>query len=381
MRILIHFETLLYYDGPELITAHDQLGTRFLCLLIDVSDEDDTYVCIPISPGRLKNLMVGQIDLRSVFVNPETAEYFQGVVANGDLERIEAIPISLDALGNAWLPEAELFLEAMQPVDNQVIQESQERQRAVIHCTLNPPEANTESKISAEHLSQAIRLFQRVIRHAYGKALKGMQGNIKSMVSSSENFELEVFAFSPGSFTVHMQAAVPADLVGYSYVARAIDILDSVNFEIDDPVQATKVLAQYGGHFVTAYKDLLQFILETETPIAYEWSMPSKPESTRTRIIPRQVKPLLEALRERVELGEEEVRLVGRFTKVDEKLGTWRLFVSDDKKEYSGESDIQLAGLVIETKIYELSCVEKLEEERGSGKEMRRLILRSYKES
>jgi len=379
MKALSYIETLIYYDGPELIIANDQLGIAFVCLLIEVKDDKDRYFCAPLSKGRLHQLIYGEVDLRSIFETSETREYFIGDVIGGDLNHIEVSLIDSSDIHAEWFPEPGLYISKKPVTDNKVVQESVERNRAVVHCVLNPPEASIEAKITVEHLSQAIKLFQRVIRHAYGKAMHNVQGSIKEIVTLPENYELEIFAFSPGSFTLHMQATAQADLLGFSYVSKAFDILDAVNLELDDPQHATEILAQYGGHFVTAYKDLLQFIFDNQMPFAYEWSMPERKESTKTRIIPRQVKPLLEALRERVDIGEEDRRFTGRFTKVDEKLGTWRLFSLDDQREYSGESDIQLAGLIIETQKYELLCVEKLEEERGTGKEIRRLILRSLK--
>ncbi len=72
------------------------------------------------------------------------------------------------------------------------------------------------------------------------------------------------------------------------------------------------------------------------------------------------------------------VRLVGKLTKVDEKLRTWRLVSEEDGREYNGSSEIELAGLIIETKRYEFFCEERLEEEKGTGKEFTRLHLTNY---
>ena len=200
------------------------------------------------------------------------------------------------------------------------------------------------------------------------------------MILSPSNYELEVFAFSEGSFTLHMQTVAPSDLVGYSYISRAMDILDSVNYEIEDTQKALDIVSQYGGHFATAYKELLAFVVENEMPFSYEWTMPSMRDATSARIIPRHAKPLYEALQEKKDIGIEERSFIGRFTKLDEKTGAWRLVSDDDGKEYNGTSEVKLAGLTIETQKYRLRCEEKLEEDRCvTGREYTRLIIKDVR--
>ena len=56
-------------------------------------------------------------------------------------------------------------------------------------------------------------------------------------------------------------------------------------------------------------------------------------------------------------------------------MKTWRIINEEDDKEYNGESETELAGLIIETQRYKFVCEERLEEERGTGKEFSKLYL------
>ena len=382
MRSLYHTETLLYFDAPLLISAIDQLGVNFVCLLIDQIENEDQYLCIPLSKGRLNLLRLGEISLRDAFTSVETNEYFIARVENGNLTTIQTHLINPSEIINDWLPDGDTYLEQKQADTNTVLLEANDRQRAVIHCTLNPPESYQESKITAEHLSEAVRLFQRLIKYTYESAIKvsKFSKEVRELIQSTKNYTLEIYGVSEGSFTIHMQTAEPVDLLGYANIAKALDVIDAINFDADDPQIVVDTLSKQSGHFVSAYKDLLQFVIDTNTPFAYEWSMPAKQKSTRTSIVPRQARPLYEAISERTELGKEEIILSGRFTKIDEDYNKWRLTSDENGKKFYGDSYVKLGGIVIETVRYEIICEEVLEEDIVTKREIRKLYLKSFRE-
>jgi hypothetical protein len=229
-------------------------------------------------------------------------------------------------------------------------------------CTLNPPEAQHESKISVENLIEGIGLYQRVLKYAYQKALlslKRMNDVLREILIAPQNYQLEVTGVSDGSFTIHMQTVADADLLGYSNIARALEIVDAITNNIADTEKAFNIISGYSGHFATAYKDLLKFIIDKGVPFSYEWSMPQFQKGISGKIIPRQAKPLYEVLTKRTEVGIEQKKFVGKFTRLD-KSGAWKLLSEDDQQEYSGTSDLPLAGTVFLTQRYSLICEEKL---------------------
>ena len=383
MHVLSIFETLLLYDVPELFVAHDQLGRAYVCLLVELDEETHKYLCVPISKGRLRRLVDAQIDVRQAFESPETGEAFEGQAIDGDLGHIETQVIRLDEIPDDWLPDPGYFLDLEPTPDARIVEESHERNRAVIHWTLSPPESAEEPKITATHLSKSVELLQQLLMRAYAHCLQGIRAPVREEIASPKNYELEVLAFSEGSFTVHMQTAAEADLIGYSQIARALDIIDAVNLEAENTERAVDMVGQYSGPFVTAYKDLLRFVVDNDTPMSYEWSMPKSRHSTRRSLSPRSAKPLYEALVRRVDIGQEERTLVGRLTKVDLDRRTWRLVDAENRGHdgyMSPLSALTLAGVEMDTKDYEFKCEERLEVEEATGRKRTKLFLVSYRE-
>jgi hypothetical protein len=375
MRKLNYTDALVIYDGLQVFVAKDQFGTKYICTLVEQSVSIDKYICAPISFERLQKLFQQEVDLRDIYVIPEADELFIILSEGGILDHLSASPISLKDIPEAWLPQSGFYIKTEQISDVKVIEEAISRNRAIIHLRLNPPEALSESKIYAENLSQATKLIQRLIKHSYRKAIRHIEKGLRETLNTLENYQLEIFAFSPGSFTVHMQSSLPTDLIGYAEIERAFDIIDYITVLSNNPDATVEKVSQLGGHFASAYKDLLKFMTDTGTNIDYEWASPQKNISTRRSISASQAKPLYEALIERSDIEIETISITGRLTKVDEKLKTWRLKSESDGKEYSGSSEVNMAGLVIDTEIYELICEERLEEEKGSGKEFTRLYI------
>ena len=310
----------------------------------------------------------------------ETQERFLGMVQQGDLCKISLTPIPDNEFRREWLPQPG-FVVKPQPTSNlEVVNETRERQRAIIHCSLYPPEAKEQSKIGAVHLSQAVKLFQRVVTYAYRKAMQDLDLDTRKAIGNPDNCNLEIFSFTPGSFTLHMQTVSLCDLFGYSPVAKAFNIIDFITAHIDSPEKAVQSVSGYGGHFAAAYRDLLQFIVENEIPMSYEWSMPERNNTTTRKITDKQAKPVYEELIKRLDLNVEYKVIKGKVTKIDEDYGSWRLFSEIDNTEYSGRSDVKqilLKGIVIDG-LYEFTCEEHLEEERGTGRDRTILYLKSF---
>lgn len=381
MRTLSHFRTLIYYDGAQLFVAKDQLGTSYVCLLAQQSDESDTFLCVPVSLERLHDFTSGAVDLLSLIRASETEEAFVVVAEQGDTRTMSATSVSPREIPVEWMPEPGLLLPNEALSSDLVVEQARDRQRAIIHCSLNPPEAKQEAKIAAERLAQAAKILQRVVKHAYRKSLRDMDPHTREAIGEANNYELEVFAFSPGSFTLHMQTAAPADMWGYSPIEKALRIIDAMTEHVGSAEEAVQIIAGYGGHVATSYKDLLQFIVTNKTPLSYSWSTPQSTRACASSISESQAEPLYQALAAREDIGVESKTLVGVVTKADSDYGHWRMLVDDERRDYSGQSDphaLSLSGVEIGAR-YEFVCDERLSEERGTGRESTVLHLKSIR--
>ena len=107
--VLIMDRILDYCDVPQLFTARDTFDALYLCLLYD-----DTSACcytgIRISVSRLNDFMVNKVDLRQLFLNPESrGEYFDVIYQEGTYHKA--------LLPETILPEDKLPSEGYQVTD------------------------------------------------------------------------------------------------------------------------------------------------------------------------------------------------------------------------------------------------------------------------
>lgn len=99
-------ETLIWHDFPHLFVAKDKIGGLQLCLAIDDTPQ---YISVAISNTRLQNLKLSNIDLYSVFTQPELGAWFKvNLTENGEV-LAEAMP-SAEQIPEAWLPMPNAFL-------------------------------------------------------------------------------------------------------------------------------------------------------------------------------------------------------------------------------------------------------------------------------
>ena len=65
-------EIYSYYDGPVLFSGvREATQSLYLIVAADEDDDKDTWLCVMISPERLKQVEDGQIDLHDAFAKPE----------------------------------------------------------------------------------------------------------------------------------------------------------------------------------------------------------------------------------------------------------------------------------------------------------------------
>lgn len=383
-KILKFVDTLVYYDGPQLVHAIDSIGTNYICVLVKNLETVGRFLCVSVSPTRLNYFLNGDIDLRVVLESPEIEEFFLGIEDEQIIDTLDISPISKSEILEQWLPEPGFFFKKQLISDETIIKEAVTRNRAIISITLNPPEARSETKISAEHLGQAVQLIQRLIKQAFKKALTQVDSSTRERIDIAENYELEVYSFSEGSFKLNLQNKALAGLWGYPEIERAFSLLDSVNTNLDSPEATVDSISEYGGHFAGAYRDLVRYITDNDMPITYEWTTPEQPSVNPIRISTRQAKPIYELLITRQDITKEIKVLRGTVFKIDMARHTWGLKSIEDNRNYTGSVEdsagISLGGITTETTQYEFTCEEILEEEKGTGRESTHLKLISFTE-
>ena len=110
MRLLTHTATLEYYDVPQILTAIDATGTRYLCTLYDHEADGYRYLGVQISEPRLMAFIGGQLDLRNAYLHPEVDNALYSVRVTN--EQLMADPILSTDIDETMLPETGYFFDA-----------------------------------------------------------------------------------------------------------------------------------------------------------------------------------------------------------------------------------------------------------------------------
>lgn len=116
MRPLTLTNTLEYYDVPQIITATDATGTRYLCMLYANDVDGYRYLGVQISEPRLMAFVGGQLDLRDAYLHPEVDDALYTVSVAG--EQLMADAILPENISEDMLPEAGYFFDASDLTDD-----------------------------------------------------------------------------------------------------------------------------------------------------------------------------------------------------------------------------------------------------------------------
>ena len=117
MRQLTLTDTLELYDVPQILTAIDATGTRYLCTLFAHENEGYRYLGVQISGPRLQAFIGGQLDLRSTYEYPEVDNALYIVEATDG--RLCATTLLQPAdVTDDMLPEAGYYFDASDLTDD-----------------------------------------------------------------------------------------------------------------------------------------------------------------------------------------------------------------------------------------------------------------------
>lgn len=104
MRKLSLIQILEYYDVPQILTAADVTGTRYLCTLFEKTSEGYDYLGVQISEPRLMAFVGGQLDLRDAYLHPEVDNALYLVEASREQLTAKTL-LEPSAVTDSMLPE------------------------------------------------------------------------------------------------------------------------------------------------------------------------------------------------------------------------------------------------------------------------------------
>lgn len=383
--IVAVLETVLFEtEAPDIVLARDQFDSAYLCALAEIESDNYFYVAVKISNARLGAFRQGAFDLRTILMEPESLPYFTGRMKS-DAPKPTLLLKATETVNPEWLPNPGFLLSDFSSVSSElVVAEAMQHNSAVVAYHLDPPESRDGvTRINADRLAEWLERMQSLANHATNLALKQLKvGKSRLSHFGSAPARLQVFAFSPGSFTVHLASDSKADLVGRTAVAAGFRKIDELMALTQlAPGEALKKLEGNSGHVITAFESLLDLVATQESPMEYRWAEPAMGKASGHQITPVEARAMVAVLKTTASLKIETVSFTGQFTSVntDNLPYTWRAFDLDGKKRRGGrvheEMPDLLNGITIRDVPYLFVCDERLEKQ-VSGKVKPTLYLR-----
>lgn len=372
MSIQLHIlQILVYYDIPEIFIATDEVGTKYLCLLVDADNESILYISTPISKERLTEFIVGRADLRDIFVNPETKKIYS---FNNLGETIQAHLFDNINLPEEYLPDVGFKYEKPLDENRLILNEALEKNNAIVHLAVSDSKNNYS--IDVDDFGDIVKLYQVIIENIYKKTITQQYAKNKRDFNTPNNYKLRAFDSSYSSFNLHMYSTSQVDLFGNSMIELGLSKFEEIIRDFDNNDEYIESLRTVKGHTISTLKKLVKKLIDSDILIKHKWYSLGQNKVHFSTINKSKAQNIYDILTISEELAEERKVFEGYFVQVDVKKGTWRIYNIEDNKEYSGESqDDLLQGVTIKTTIYNIDCLEIIEEMKVAEKEKVKYIL------
>lgn len=369
-------QVLVYFDFPEIFIAMDEIGTNYLCLLVELDEENTKYIASAISQKRLARFLNGIIDLREIFVEPELEEWYYFYYTN---DEILAELWQEAQLPEEYLPEQGFTYEKDLVEEELIQQEVIEKNNAVVHLAISDKEDN--HSIGVKILGDIINSYQKIIENAYKKVLTKKSPKEKKELFTPNNFQLRAFAASPGSFNIHLYSNSYVNLWGNANIEYGLNKFDEILKDFNNQDAYIDVLKTVQGRTISNLRNLTKQLIDNEIKIKYKWLSPASDKVNFTIIDKTKAEKILEVINLSEELEEEIIILEGHFVQVDIEKGTWRILNKEDNEEYKGEATKELLqGVTVKTVTYRITCQEKVEEYKVTEKEQTNHIIQSIEQ-
>ncbi len=379
MTTIRHLRTLYFYDGPQVIEARDAIGGHYVGVLIEPDGAHDRFLVCGVDPDRLREFRIGHLDLLALLTEQDEARYFLATVTGALSEPLHLTAINHEADIQGYLPD-EGFVLHDPPIEDLTLREAHDRNTLVLNIAVDPPEANSENRIRVSTLVGLLNNVQTLLRHAYGAALRDLPAAARRSIDRTDAHLMDVVVpAASGSFRIVLAASRASDLLGHNELARALERVDAMFDDIDQPEVVLERVRTHRGHFAGAFLRLLRFLVDHRSGMRYDWAQPGFSAPRSRSISQAQSLPIVELLSGVSNLGSESITLTGILEEADVTRRTWRM-ATDEGKVTGGvqESGPTLEGLRLGA-AYEFSCIEEIEFFDGTGQEARKMILTEHR--
>ncbi|WP_445245324.1 DUF6575 domain-containing protein [Microcoleus sp. OTE_8_concoct_300] len=338
-------EVYEYYDTPSLFACQNLSGQLFLTVWAEQTTEFGTWLYVPISQRRLKNVRSGNIELRDAFVNAEDGFVYKVLIScDGSPDKVEII--WCENLIDDWLPMSYEFLDFGDvPLPIWEIKDAprtaMQIQREVLNLafqfrTTNPTEA------PVAFLGGILESVQSFF-NALGQAIDGTPTPTGMIPRSiTEKTQLTVLGTYPGSFGIEL-ATLPKKIEkdnANSLVEIALNEFWELVKMSGDPENNADILRQklwrLKSRVASAYRDFLMNLYKSETNLRFNWGSPNLERGGSVELPLSSIKKALEVINRTEDETVREYEIVGKLIGLHIRNKSYEILNSETNKKYSG---------------------------------------------
>ena len=334
-------------------------------------------------PERLREFRTGDLDLRSLLLATPGGEWYiaRAGIALGDALDLEPQPVGI-ADARDLLPLDGYTLDGG-PIDDKALKRAREHNNVVFEFSVQPPETAVDHRIRADTLGGLLSKVPRVVKYAYQDAVKKLSPAVRQSIDATDGHLMDVVATVPGSYRVVMEASQQPEqlnLSGDGELARGLRRLDEIFVAAGRPDASVATMSDIlRGRLGESFIRLMSFLDAKQTGLDYSWASPNFGVAVTGGISCAGAGRLAKAFSGVIDLGVEQVTLVGEFELVSRKRSIWGLLTDNGiKTGVVAEGGPSLNGLEV-GKRYRFNCQEKIELRNSSHKQST-LLLKSFEE-
>lgn len=97
--------TLVHYDGVQVFAGRDTDGARYVGVMVDSTEEADSYIVVAADPGPLRRFYAGELDLRTLLLESSGESWYTALVPDDFEGPVPLEPQQGPLLATEYLPE------------------------------------------------------------------------------------------------------------------------------------------------------------------------------------------------------------------------------------------------------------------------------------
>lgn len=276
-------EVYFAYEGPRIFLAESRVGQLYFAFIVDEDDDTESYIYLPVSQRRLRQLRSGGMGLREAVLHPEDLRLFL-VTSNYDAD----VPFSTakalrpDDLPVNWLPDQEARLKAKTPTKpafspSELSRMSTEENRPLFAVEVEPSAIN-RTEIPVKSFGRIGIAVQETI-DAIAQAESGSataRGAIRNDIL--DQVELCFTESLAASFVFVLARNTDDGLFQTPLLYESLTGLGRLLSSGADPnADLSGQLTRYGPRVLSKYRSLLDAVVQEETGIQTFFASPGDP--------------------------------------------------------------------------------------------------------